>query len=246
MTALKPYLNYLKINMKTYFIVVTTVMLLILGIGFVMSYIYLDSVQGGAATKAGGMSGSALCISGILGVAMVYGILLSTVEFSTMMNMRADRKSIIIASTISLIEFTIISMIIFSILLIGAENLMQAISPIPLVYKRLDIMEYLGLIIIQSSAGLVLGALFYRFGGIKMMIGITVLASIVVLFGVSPSSFIQALGYKILYYIEIALENYEVLLTVIFTLLMYTIYWLIMRKAPIKEYSKKNLLRIDE
>ncbi len=36
---------------------------------------------------------------------------------------------------------------------------MQAISPIPLVYKRLDIMEYLGLIIIQSSAGLVLGAL---------------------------------------------------------------------------------------
>ena len=108
---------------------------------------------------------------------------------------------------------------------------MQAISPIPLVYKRLDIMEYLGLIIIQSSAGLVLGALFYRFGGIKMMIGITVLASIIVLFGVSPSSFIQALGYKILYYIEIALENYEVILTVIFTLLMYTIYWLIMRKA---------------
>lgn len=245
MTALKPYLNYLKINMKTYFIVVTTVMLLILGIGFVMSYIYLDSVQGGAATKAGGMSFSSMYGS-MSGVAMVYGILLSTVEFSTMMNMRADRKSIIIASTISLIEFTIISMIIFSILLIGAENLMQAISPIPLVYKRLDIMEYLGLIIIQSSVGLVLGALFYRFGGIKMMIGITVLASIVVLFGVSPSSFIQALGYKILYYIEIALENYEVILTVIFTLLMYTIYWLIMRKAPIKEYSKKNLLRIDE
>ena len=245
MTALKPYLNYLKINMKRYFVVVTTVMLLILGIGFVMSYIYLDSVQGGAATKAGGMSFSSM-YSSMSGVAMVYGILLSTVEFSTMMNMRADRKSIIIASTISLIEFTIISMIIFSILLIGAENLMQAISPIPLVYKRLDIMEYLGLIIIQSSAGLVLGALFYRFGGIKMMIGITVLASIIVLFGVSPSSFIQALGYKILYYIEIALENYEVILTVIFTLLMYTIYWLIMRKAPIKEYSKKNLLRIDE
>lgn len=245
MTALKSYLNYLKINMKTYFIVVTTVMLLILGIGFVMSYIYLDSVQGGAATKAGGMSFSSMYGS-MYGLAMVYGILLSTVEFSTMMNMRADRKSIIIASTISLIEFTIISMIIFSILLIGAENLMQAISPIPLVYKRLDIMEYLGLIIIQSSAGLVLGALFYRFGGIKMMIGITVLASIIVIFGVSPSSFIQAVGYKILYYIEIALENYEVLLTVIFTLLMYTIYWLIMRKAPIKEYSKKNLLRIDE
>ena len=245
MTALKAYLNYLKINMKTYFIVVTTVMLLILGIGFVMSYIYLDSVQGGAATKAGGMSFSSM-YSSMSGVAMVYGILLSTVEFSTMMNMRADRKSIIIASTISLIEFTIVSMIIFSILLIGAENLMQAISPIPLVYKRLDIMEYLGLIIIQSSAGLVLGALFYRFGGIKMMIGITVLASIVVLFGVSPSSFIQALGYKILYYIEIALENYEVILTVIFTLLMYTIYWLIMRKAPIKEYSKKKFLRIDE
>ncbi len=180
------------------------------------------------------------------GVAMVYGILLSTVEFNRMINMRADRKSIIIASTISLIEFTIISMIIFSILLIGAENLMQAISPIPLVYKRLDIMEYLGLIIIQSSVGLVLGALFYRFGGLKMIIGITVLASIVVLFGVSPSSFIQALGYKILYYIEIALENYEVILTAIFTLLMYTIYWLVMRKAPIKEYSKKNLLRIDE
>lgn len=245
MTVLKPYLNYLKINMKTYFIVVTTVMLLILGIGFIMSYIYLDSVQGGAATKAGGMSFSSM-YSSMSGVAMVYGILLSTVEFSTMMNMRADRKSIIIASTISLIEFTIISMIIFSILLIGAENLMQAISPIPLVYKRLDIMEYLGLIIIQSSAGLVLGALFYRFGGIKMMIGITVLASIIVLFGVSPSSFIQAVGYKILYYIEIALENYEVLLTVIFTLLMYTIYWLIMRKAPIKEYSKKKFLRIDE
>lgn len=245
MTALKPYLNYLKINMKTYFLVVTSVMMLILGIGLVMSYIYLDSVQGGAATKTGGMSFSSMYGS-MSGVAMVYGVLLSTVEFNTMMNMRADRKSIIIASTISLIEFTVISMIIFSILLIGAENIMQAMSPIPLVYKRLGIMEYLGLIIIQSSVGLVLGALFYRFGGIKIMIGITVLASIVVLFGVSPSSFIQALGYKILYYIEIALENYEVILTVIFTLLMYTIYWFIMRKAPIKEYSKKNLFRIDE
>ncbi len=52
MTVLKPYLNYLKINMKTYFIVVTSVMVLILGIGLVMSYIYLDSVQGGAATKS--------------------------------------------------------------------------------------------------------------------------------------------------------------------------------------------------
>lgn len=52
MTALKPYLNYLKINMKTYFLVVTSVMVLILGIGLVMSYIYLASVQGGAATKS--------------------------------------------------------------------------------------------------------------------------------------------------------------------------------------------------
>ncbi len=70
MTALKPYLNYLKINMKTYFLVVITVMLLILGIGFVMSYIYLDSVQGGAATKAGGMSFSSMYGS-MSGVAMV-------------------------------------------------------------------------------------------------------------------------------------------------------------------------------
>lgn len=239
MTALKPYLNYLKINLKSYLTVITSIMVLIVGIGLVMSYIYLDSVQGGAATKAGGMSFSSMYGS-MSGVAMVYGILLSTVEFSTMMNIRADRKSIIIASTISLIEFTIISMIIFSILLIGAEHMMVAISPIPLVFKRLDITEYLGLIIIQSSVGLVLGALFYRFGGIKIVIGITVLASIIVLFGVSPSSFIQALGYKILYYIEIVLENYEVILTILFTLLMYAIYWLIMRKAPIKEYSKKK------
>lgn len=239
MTALKPYLNYLKINLKSYLTVITSIMVLIVGIGLVMSYIYLDSVQGGAATKAGGMSFSSMYGS-MSGVAMVYGILLSTVEFSTMMNIRADRKSIIIASTISLIEFTIISMIIFSILLIGAEHMMAAISPIPLVFKRLDITEYLGLIIIQSSVGLVLGALFYRLGGIKIVIGITVLASIIVLFGVSPSSFIQALGYKILYYIEIVLENYEVILTILFTLLMYAIYWLIMRKAPIKEYSKKK------
>lgn len=239
MTALKPYLNYLKINLKSYLTVITSIMVLIVGIGLVMSYIYLDSVQGGAATKAGGMSFSSMYGS-MSGVAMVYGILLSTVEFSTMMNIRADRKSIIIASTISLIEFTIISMIIFSILLIGAEHMMVAISPIPLVFKRLDITEYLGLIIIQSSVGLVLGALFYRFGGIKIVIGITVLVSIIVLFGVSPSSFIQALGYKILYYIEIVLENYEVILTILFTLLMYAIYWLIMRKAPIKEYSKKK------
>lgn len=239
MTALKPYLNYLKINLKSYLTVITSIMVLIVGIGLVMSYIYLDSVQGGAATKAGGMSFSSMYGS-MSGVAMVYGILLSNVEFSTMMNIRADRKSIIIASTISLIEFTIISMIIFSILLIGAEHMMVAISPIPLVFKRLDITEYLGLIIIQSSVGLVLGALFYRFGGIKIVIGITVLVSIIVLFGVSPSSFIQALGYKILYYIEIVLENYEVILTILFTLLMYAIYWLIMRKAPIKEYSKKK------
>ena len=239
MTALKPYLNYLKINLKSYLTVITSIMVLIVGIGLVMSYIYLDSVQGGAATKAGGMSFSSMYGS-MSGVAMVYGILLSNVEFSTMMNIRADRKSIIIASTISLIEFTIISMIILSILLIGAEHMMVAISPIPLVFKRLDITEYLGLIIIQSSVGLVLGALFYRFGGIKIVIGITVLVSIIVLFGVSPSSFIQALGYKILYYIEIVLENYEVILTILFTLLMYAIYWLIMRKAPIKEYSKKK------
>lgn len=245
MTALKPYLNYLKINLKTYLAVVVGVMGLILAIGFVMTYIYLESVQGGAATKAGGTSFSSMYGS-LSGVAMVYGILLSTLEFNIMMNMRADRKSIIFASIISLIEFTIISMIIFSILLIGSEYIIAAISPIPLVFKRLDIIGYLSLIVIQSSVGLVLGALFYRFGGIKIIIGIMVLASIVVLFAVSPSSMIQSLGVNILLYTEIALENYEVLLTVIFTLLMYTIYWLVMRKAPIKEYSKKNLFRINK
>lgn len=242
MTALKPYLNYLKINLKTYLAVVVGVMGIILAIGFVMTYIYLESVQGGAATKASGTSFSSMYGS-LSGVAMVYGILLSTLEFNIMMNMRADRKSIILASIISLIKFTIISMIIFSILLIGSEYIIAAISPIPLVFKRLDIIGYLSLIVIQSSVGLVLGALFYRFGGLKIIIGIMVVVSIIVLFAVSPSSMIQSLGVNILLYTEIALENYQVLLTVIFTLLMYTIYWLIMRKAPIREYAKKKILK---
>ena len=245
MTALKPYLNYLKINMKTYFLVTVGVMAIILVIAFSSNLAYLNHIRSGAGPKETAMSFGSLYGS-IAGVAMVYGMMLSITEFNTMMNMRADRKSIIISSIVSLIEYTLASMVVFVIMIKGAELLLEAMSPVPLILDRLSMMGYIVLIVVQSSVGLVLGALFYRFGGIKVMIGITIIASIVLLFGVSSSSFIQALGYKILYYIEIALENYEVILTVIFTLLMYTIYWLIMRKAPIKEYSKKNFLRIDE
>lgn len=247
MNELKPYLNYLKINFKTYLLVVIAVMITILLIGSGIEYFYLSSLDGASVSKATSSSYSSL-FGSVSGIAVVYGIMLSIVEFNTMMNIRADRKSIMISSILFLIEFVVINSIIFMLLLKGHEYIISIISPVTLDIEKVGILEILECIMIvgvESSIGLALGAIFYRFGGIRVTIAIMIIASLVILLlGINVNYLDATLIESTISYIENLINNYELIISISFTLIMYIIYWNLMKKVPIKEYSKKKFLKI--
>lgn len=247
MNELKPYLNYLKINFKTYLLVVTAVMIAILLIGTGIEYFYLNSLDGAVISNVAGRSYSSL-FGSVSGIAAVYGIMLSIVEFNTMLNIRADRKSIMISSILFLIEFIVINSVIYMFLLKGHEYIISMISPVPLDIEKVGILEVFECIMIvgvESSIGLALGAVFYRFGGIKITIAITIIASLLILLLGINANYLDGMWIEsVISYIENLVNNYEFIISVSFTLIMYAIYWNLMKKAPVKEYSKKKFIKI--
>lgn len=234
MKKLRPYIEYLQINFKIYLLV------WIAFLAFISIISIGDRVLSGA-SKIDLLSSTT--IGSLTGIIFVYAITLSNFEFNTMLNIRSDRKSIIISSIISSIVFTLLVTILNVIFIKGLESIFNGFTLKTIEADISYILSSLKIFFLDISIGMVVGALIYRFGGIKFTLGLVFIGVIVILFGVSPNSILQAIMYKTIYYVEVTVENYSTIATILITLIMYTIYSMLMINAPSKEYSKKSIFK---
>lgn len=247
MKKIRPYLDYLRINFKIYFIIMLAFSIVYMIISLIGMKLTSNDISGSAGIAMYNTSIRSAMMSAfgsLSGITLVYGVILSFTEFNTMLNMRADRNSIIKASTINAIEFLIATVVLYFLYFLVMKTLTSLmIGNFNLEYGY-TVIEYFRILFLEITIGLAFGAILYRFGVLKVVVSIILIVSVVILFGVSPSRIMQDMMYSGIYYIEVIIENYYNIAILLIGLLMYTIYYLLMRKAPLKEYSKKSIFKL--
>lgn len=237
MKRIRPYLDYLRINFKIYFMIMLFFSILHITLSLIGMKLTSNNISASIKSSMYSSFGS------ISGITLVYGVILSFTEFNTMLNMRSDRNSIIKASIINTIEFLIANTILYYLYFLMIKTLTSLmIGGFNLEYGYI-VTEYIRILFLEITIGLAFGAILYRFGVLKVVVSTILIVSVVILFGVSPSRIMQDMMYSGIYYIEVIIENYYNIATLLIGLLMYTIYYLLMRKAPLKEYSKKSIFK---